>query len=125
MWTLIQEQLISTFLPIIATALATWLTARLGKMFHSIEDRFNIDINDKLEEQTKRLVKTSVTAVQESYVKELKKSGKFSQEQHAEALERALAIIKAELKTVISQPVSDEKLKAEVEVAVAEVKNGG
>ena len=126
MFSAFQEHLIATFLPIVGTAIATFLAKRLDTLFKTIERRHSIDIDDRLEGRFKDIVKGAVGAVEQSYVQELKKSGKFKKEQHAEALQRAINIIKKDVQdTQLDIPFIKKKSYVnEVEVAVLNG-NGG
>ena len=122
----LQEMLIANFLPVIATALATWLTSALSKLIGSVEKKYNIDIDDALEFRFSEIVDNAVHAVQQSYVGELKKKGKFQKEQHAEALNKAIALIKEDVKgTSLDTFVIKKKSYANAVVATVNRKNGG
>jgi hypothetical protein len=101
MGTWFAEHAIAVAISLIGGFVATFLAKKSGAIMDAIEEKLNIDIDDKLEERISLIIRKVVMAVTQTYVKGLKKSGEFDDEAKNEALKKAIEnageIIKGEL----------------------------
>ena len=90
MVTWLAEHAIATVLAIAGTFIASLLAKKSGAIMDAIEAKFNIDIDDKLEQRVQDIIRKVVMAISQTYVAGLKKSGKFDEEAQEAALKEAI-----------------------------------
>lgn len=88
--TLITENFIAVIVSTVGAALAGYLVKKIGDVLKSIEMKYNLDIDDKLEAKVQDVVRQVVLAITQTYVDGLKKQGKFDEKAKKEALEMAV-----------------------------------
>ena len=90
MGTWLIEHAIATAITIIAGLLATFLAKKSGAIMDAIEDKLNIDIDDKIEARIQQIIRKVVLAVSQTFVSGLKEKGEFDEEKRKEALDKAV-----------------------------------
>ena len=111
MGTWLAEHAIATAISIFGGILATFLAKKTGAIMDAIEAKTNIDIDDKV-----------VMAITQTYVKGLKKSGKFDDEAKKEALSKAIEESGKVIWEELRVEVSTESLALAVEAEIGEMK---
>lgn len=88
--TLITENIVAVIVSTFGAALATYLVRVIAGAFKAAEAKFNVDVDDKLEEKVQNVVRQVVMAITQTYVEGLKKKGKFDEAAQKEALDMAV-----------------------------------
>ena len=122
MGTWFAEHAIAVAISLIGGFIATFLAKKSGVIMDAIEDKLNMDIDDKLEERIQAIIRKVVMSITQTYVKGLKKSGEFDDEAKEEALKKAIEeagdIIKGELGVEV--PIG--ALAIAIEAEIGEIK---
>ncbi len=122
MGTWLAENAIALVLSLVGSFLATLFARKIGVILDAVESKFNIDIDDKLEVRIQNTVRKVVMAITQTYVKGLKKSGRFDKEAKGEALKKAVDESKKLIFVELGIRKSEEVITLAVEAELAEQK---
>ena len=122
MGTWLAEHAIATAISVIGGVLATFLAKKAGAIMDAIESKTKIDIDDKLEERIQLIVRKVVMAISQTYVKGLKKSGKFDSNAQKEALNKAIKEAGTVIGDELGIKLTTSQLKLAVEAEIGEQK---
>ena len=120
----IQGALSSHLAGIIVAVICIIVARYLKRFMELIEDKFNIEIDDKAEQYLMHIVRKAVRIVWGTYVKEKKKDGSFDATAKKEALYKAVDLISAEARRVgLADYVDKKDIVNDIESELVKVKN--
>jgi len=82
---------------------------KLQTIFKLVEDKFNIDIDDRAEKFILHMVRKAIRIVWQTYVKEKKRDGEFTGTAKKEALFKAYDLVVAEARRMGFEEFVDKK----------------
>jgi len=122
MGTWIAEHALATLLAIIGTFIASFIAKKAGAIMDAIEAKFNIDIDDKLEQRIQDIIRKVVMAISQTYVAGLKKSGKFDGEAKEAALKEAISKSGEFIFDELGIVKNEDELALAVEAEIGEIR---
>lgn len=122
MGTWLAEHAIATAISIVGGILATFFAKKVGAIMDAIEEKANIDIDDKIEMRIQQTVRKVVMATTQTFVSGLKEKGEFNEVKKAEALEKAVGEIGQIIFDEMGVRKSSAELKLSVEAEIGEQK---
>ena len=122
MGTWFAEHAIAVAISLIGGFVATFLAKKSGAIMDAIEEKLNIDIDDKLEERIQSIIRKVVMAITQTYVKGLKKSGEFDGEAQKEALSKAIEDAGKIIREELGFNISKDALTLAIEAELGEIK---
>jgi len=122
MGTWIAEHAIAAAISVLAGLLATFLAKKLGSIMDAIEAKTNIDIDDKVEERVKGIVRKVVMAIAQTFVSGLKEKGKFDDKKKKEALDKAISEAGSIIFNELGIRKTDKEIMTAIEAELGEQK---
>ena len=122
MGTWLAEHALATVITILGGVIATFLSKKTGNILDAIEEKAHIDIDDKLEVRIQNIVRKVVMAVSQTYVKGLKKSGKFDSKAKKEALSKAASEVGSLIGKELGIKLEKKGIELAVEAEIGEMK---
>jgi hypothetical protein len=116
------EHAIATAISIVGGILATFLAKKVGAIMDAIEEKANIDIDDKIEARIQQTVRKVVMATTQTFVSGLKEKGEFNEVKKAEALEGAIEEVGQIIFDEIGVSKTSAELKLSIEAEIGEQK---
>jgi len=124
MFIALKEHMLANLIAMLGAGLAAWVAKRVAGLLKSIEDKYNIDIDDGLEKRMQDVARGAVKTVYQTYVEGLKAKGAFTPDNQADAIDKAMGIILQDIKgtALDGKYISKKNIKAEIEKAIAREK---
>jgi len=118
------EHILAVAIKVIGGLVALWIAKKAGGVLNSLETKYDVDIDDKVEARLRLVTQKIVRGLFQSQVNGLKKSGKFDAAAQRKTLQTAMKDIKEEIKDTIFDKDSKE-IEKMIEAVIAEEKKEG
>jgi len=122
MFTELTEQMIALVLKGLAGIIAVWLSRKVGSLLNTVEEKYNVDIDNTVEANLRVITRRVVQALFQAEVSGLKKNGKFDVSAQRLVLQKAMKNIAEEIEGTIMDIDGDE-IKEMIESVILEEKN--
>ena len=120
----IKEFITQHALIVVVSIVGIFAARYVSKLIGIIEEKFSIDIDDRVERFIEDLVKKSIRIVYQTFVKEKKKAGTWNAVSKKEALMEAFHLVQNEVRRKkLEYHVQDRNLINDIEGAILEEKN--
>lgn len=120
MWEALQNQIAVGVVALVFGFAATYLSRLAGRLMKKIEIKYDLDINDCLENRFTNLVRDSVLATRQVFVSELKKTGKFNASAMETSMKKTIDSVRDKIKNTILDAVTNKQIEEKVECILGE-----
>ena len=109
---------------IVVSIIGIVLARYAKKLMNTIETKFHIDIDDKVEKMLMHLVRKAVRAVYQTFVKEQRKLNAWNDVTKIEALHKAYDLVSLEAKRIgLNDYIGKKDILADIESELVKIKD--